>query len=548
MIRRARLVASKSKLVSKASRRIFIFDTTLRDGAQTQGVDFSLSDKRALAEALDSLGVDYIEGGWPGSNPTDDAFFCEPLGLETASFVAFGMTRRAGVSTDNDAGLSSLVNSVADSACIVGKAWDSQVELALQVSLDENLSMIGDSIVRLAGAKNEAMFDAEHFFDGYKSSRDYAFSCLETALDAGARWVVLCDTRGGAMPAEVFEISQEVCKRFGGDRIGIHAHNDTENAVANSLAAVEAGVCQVQGTINGLGERCGNANLISLLPNLSLKLGYDIGVCANNMANLLSLSRLLDERLGWVPRRQMAYVGSSAFAHKGGLHASAVAKDPTTYEHISPESVGNDRVIVMSNQAGMTNVVLHLRKLGIAMPDKERLQSFLSLVKLREHDGFSYDGADASFELLARGHMGPLSDFFEILRFRVIDERRRNAVGTFINESEATVQVRVGSEDVMRVAMGNGPVHAFDRALRASLIEVFPSLEPIELIDYKVRIIPPHVDERGTAAITRVLLESTDGTGFCWSTVGVSTNIIDASAMALYDSYAYRLLKEQDKA
>lgn len=525
------------------SERIYLFDTTLRDGAQTQGVDFSVADKVAIAQALDLIGMDYVEGGWPGANPTDDAFFSDPPELQAAKLVAFGMTRRPGRSAENDPGLAPLLNSKATAMCLVGKSWDFHVDVALEIPYEENVAMIADSI-RLAGQrKSEAMYDAEHFFDGWKANKDFALSCVKAAYESGARWIVLCDTNGGTLPHEIEAIVREVSAHIPGDRLGIHAHNDTENAVANSLAAVRAGVRQVQGTINGLGERCGNANICSLIPSLMLKMGFETGITEDGLRELTHLSRLLDERLERPSNRHQAYVGEAAFTHKGGLHVSAVAKDPRTYEHIPPETVGNRRHIVVSDQAGRSNVVARLEESGIQM-EEAALRRLLEDVKDREFQGYAYDGAEASFELLAHHAKGDVPDYFDISRFRVMDERRHNAVGKLITESEATVQVEVKGRQVMRVAMGNGPVNALDTALREAVLEIYPDLKDMQLVDYKVRILPPPKGSTGTDAVTRVTIESEDEQGHRWTTVGVSANIIDASVIALYDAYAYKLMRD----
>ena len=525
------------------SERIYLFDTTLRDGAQTQGVDFSVADKVAIAQALDQIGIDYIEGGWPGANPTDDNFFDKPPKLSKAKLVAFGMTRRPGRSAENDPGLAPLLNSQAHAMCLVGKSWDYHVDVALEIEREENVRMISDSIALAAARKEEAMYDAEHFFDGYKANKEFALSCIKAAYDAGARWIVLCDTNGGTLPHEVEAIVREVMEHIPGDRLGIHAHNDTENAVANSLAAIRAGARQVQGTINGLGERCGNANMMSLIPTLMLKMGFDTGIAPEKLAELTGLSRLLDERLNRVPNRHQPYVGAAAFTHKGGLHVSAVAKDPKTYEHIDPALVGNKRHVVVSDQAGRSNVVAQLAETGIELDDAA-MRRLLDDVKQREFQGYAYDGAEASFELLAYHAKGDVPDYFDISRFRVMDERRHNAVGKLITESEATVQVEVQGRTVMRVAMGNGPVNALDTALREAVVEIYPDLAAMQLVDYKVRILPPPKGTTGTDAVTRVTIESEDDDGFRWSTVGISANIIDASVIALYDAYAYKLMRD----
>lgn len=523
--------------------RVYLFDTTLRDGAQTQGVDFSVGDKVAIAEALDTLGVDYVEGGWPGANPTDDSFFTQPPKFARAKLVAFGMTRRPGRSADNDPGLAPLVNSKASAICLVGKSWDYQVDVALGIPREENIAMIADSIALAKARKGEAMYDAEHFFDGYKANPAYALSCLKAAYEAGARWIVLCDTNGGTLPHEVERIVGEVTRHIPGEYLGIHAHNDTENAVANSLAAVKAGVRQVQGTLNGLGERCGNANIISLIPNLMLKMGMETGIPKEALTELTGISRLLDERLNRAPNRHQPYVGKAAFAHKGGLHVSAIAKDPATYEHIPPETVGNSRIIVVSDQAGQANVAARLKEIGVTIEDKEVMRRLLDDLKQLEFEGYAYDGAEASFELLVRRVLGEVKEAFRLERFRVMDDRRINAKGQMVTESEATVTLTVAGQSHMSVAMGNGPVNALDTALRAALKEAHPCLLDMHLLDYKVRILPPRHDTSGTDAVTRVIIESGDDTGERWSTVGVSPNIIDASFKALSDAYHYMIYR-----
>jgi 2-isopropylmalate synthase len=525
--------------------RIYLFDTTLRDGAQTQGVDFTVADKVAIAKVLDELGIDYIEGGWPGANPTDDAFFNDPPVLAGAVLVAFGMTRRPGRSAENDPGLAPLLSGTTAAVCLVGKSWDFHVDVALEIPREENVSMIADSIALSKARKSEAMYDAEHFFDGYKANPDYALQCIKAAYDNGARWVVLCDTNGGTLPDEVERIVGEVTAHVPGSHLAIHAHNDTENAVANSLAAVRAGARQIQGTLNGLGERCGNANLCSLIPTLVLKLGYATGVTEEGLRKLTHASRLLDDRLNRIPNRHQAYVGEAAFAHKGGLHVSAIAKDPSTYEHIDPALVGNRRHVVVSDQAGRANILTRLEEIGVAIdPKDKRVNRLVEIVKEREYDGYSYDGAEASFELLVRKLLGEVPDYFKLVRFRVMDDRRWNAKGELVTESEATITLEAGGEQMMTVADGNGPVNALDTALRKALKPLYPDLEDMHLIDYKVRILPPRADSTGTDAVTRVMIESTNGAGERWSTVGVSANIIDASYGALRDAITYKLYRQ----
>ncbi|MDR3517284.1 MAG: citramalate synthase [Azospirillaceae bacterium] len=521
--------------------RIFLYDTTLRDGAQTQGVDFSVTDKLAVAEELDRLGIDYVEGGWPGANPTDTAFFAEPPLLRHARLTAFGMTRRPGRSAANDPGLAALLDSGSAAVCIVGKSWDFQVDVALGIGRDENIDLIGDSIAQIRHRDREALFDAEHFFDGYKANPAYALRCITAAFEAGARWIVLCDTNGGTLPHEIDAIVAAVTQTIPGDRLGIHCHNDTQNAVANSLAAVRSGVRMIQGTLNGLGERCGNANLVALIPTLMIKMGYTTGISEAGLTRLTAVSRALDERLNRAPDNHAAYVGASAFAHKGGLHASAVEKNPACYEHIDPSRVGNSRVILVSDQAGRSNILTRLRELGITVDaDHPGINRLVTIVKDKEFQGYAFDGAEASFELLARRALDEVPSFFRLMSFRVLDERRFNANNRLVTLSEATVKVEIAGELIMTVAEGNGPVNALDTALRQALIPAFPVLAGVQLVDYKVRILTPG---EGTKAVTRVMIESSDGRGHRWTTVGVSANVIDASYEALNDSISYRLFQ-----
>ncbi|TVQ56894.1 MAG: citramalate synthase [Rhodobacteraceae bacterium] len=532
--------------------RLTLFDTTLRDGQQTQGVDFSAEDKRRIAHALDRLGIDYVEGGWPGANPTDSDFFREAPALKRAKLTAFGMTKRAGRSAENDEVLAEVVNAGTATVCLVGKTHDFHVTTALGVTLEENRANIRESVARLVALGREAVFDAEHFFDGYKANPDYALDCLTAAHEAGARWVVLCDTNGGTMPAEAAEITAAVCARIPGSHVGIHAHDDTGQAVAVSLAAVEAGARQIQGTLNGLGERCGNANLVSIIPTLMLKPRYrdrfETGVTEKGLASLTAVSRMLDEILNRQPNRHAPYVGAAAFAHKAGLHASAIAKDPTTYEHVAPESVGNQRVVPMSNQAGRSNLIRRLAEAGIeADPRDPRLGGLLTAVKEREDQGFAYDSAEASFELLARDHLGLRPRFFAVERFRVTVERRHNAVGQVVTVSEAVVVVNVDGQRMISASESldpvtgsdQGPVNALSKALRRDLGKYQDYIDDFRLTDFKVRIL-----SGGTEAVTRVLIESGDGQGRRWSTVGVSANIVDASAQALLDAVEWKLIRD----
>ena len=527
-----------------ARERLYLFDTTLRDGAQTNGVDFTLADKLAIAEMLDELGVDYVEGGYPGANPTDSELFGEERGFKT-KFTAFGMTRRPGRSTSNDPGLAALLEAKADAICFVAKSWDYHVRVALQTTDEENIASIRDS-VRAANAKGrEVLLDCEHFFDGYKANPQYALSCAKAAYDEGARWVVLCDTNGGTLPHEVERIVGEVVKVIPGDHVAIHAHNDTEQAVANSFAAVRAGVRQIQGTLNGLGERCGNANLVSIIPTLKLKKefaeAFDIGVSDAALKKLAQVSHALDERLNRAPDRNAPYVGESAFATKAGIHASAIAKDPATYEHVAPETVGNKRKVLVSEQAGKSNVLAELERVGLKVDkDDPRIGRLLEIVKEHETIGYAYEAADASFELLARRTLGTVPNFFKVKQFDVNVEQRFNAKGDLVTVTMATVEVEVepGSEPVLSVAKGNGPVNALDLALRKDLGKYQKYIDRLKLTDYRVRIL-----NAGTEAVTRVLIESEDENGERWTTVGVSPNIIDASFQALMDSIIYKLVK-----
>ncbi|MDI7861109.1 citramalate synthase [Rhizobiaceae bacterium n13] len=528
--------------------RIYLFDTTLRDGQQTPGIDFSVEDKIAIAALLDEFGFDYVEGGYPGANPTDTAFF-DRKRTEKANFVAFGMTKRAGISASNDPGLATLLQAKADSICFVAKSWDYHVKVALGCSNEENLESIRESVEAANNAGKQAMIDCEHFFDGYKANPDYALSCARTAYEAGARWAVLCDTNGGTQPAEVRKIVEAViASGVPGTSLGIHAHNDTGQAVANSLAAVEAGVRQIQGTLNGIGERCGNANLVAIIPTLALKDTYsnrfETAIGPEQLEGLTRLSHAFDELLNRSPDHQMPYVGASAFATKAGIHASALLKDPQTYEHVKPESVGNFRKVMVSDQGGKSNFINALKRRGIEVrKDDPRLDHLISMVKEREASGYAYEGADASFELLARRTLGSIPEFFKIDSFRVMVERRFDSHGRLKTISEAVVKMEIDGDTVMSVAEGHGPVNALDIALRKDLGKYQTEISDLELVDYKVRIL-----NGGTGAITRVLIESTDRDGVRWWTVGVSENIIDASFQALMDSIIYKLMKNRQLA
>ena len=529
-----------------------IYDTTLRDGAQTTGVDFSLSDKRRLMAVLDALGLDYIEGGYPGANSTDTELFASRPDLTSARFTAFGMTKRAGRSVSNDPGLQAVLQSSADSICLVAKSWDYHVRVALGITNEENLESVDQSVRAIVATQREAMIDCEHFFDGYKGNRSYALAVAKTAYDAGARWVVLCDTNGGTLPHEVERIVADVTHHVPGIHLGIHTHNDTENAVANTLMAVRAGCRQVQGTLNGLGERCGNANMTSIIPTLLLKSefanAFQTGVTPDKLRNLTHASRVLDEILNEAPDRHAPYVGDSAFATKAGIHASALLKEPETYEHVPPDSVGNERRILVSKQGGRSSLLAALDRLGLAVgKDDAAVQTLWDEIRSREDGGYSFEAAEASFELLARRTLATVPRYFSVDSFRVTVERRRDDAGKLATVSEATVKVFIAgaSEPLWSVGQGNGPVNALDKALRRDLGRYQKHIEHVELVDYKVRILT-NTGAGGTEAVTRVLVESHDTeTGARWTTVGVSPNIIDASFEALLDSINYKLLKDE---
>jgi 2-isopropylmalate synthase len=526
-----------------AKERLYLFDTTLRDGAQTNGVDFTLADKLAVTQMLDELGVDYVEGGYPGANLTDSELFASERKLKSATFTAFGMTRRPGRSASNDPGLVAVLDAKAKAICFVAKSWDYHVRVALETTLEENLASIRDSVAAAKAKGREVLLDCEHFFDGYKANPSYALACARAAYEAGARWVVLCDTNGGTLPHEIEAIVGAVVKHVPGSHVGIHAHNDTEQAVANSFAAVRAGARQIQGTLNGLGERCGNANLVSIIPTLKLKPDFadkfDIGVTDDGLHMLLQASRKLDELLNRASNRHAPYVGESAFATKAGIHASAILKDPATYEHVPPEAVGNRRKLMVSNQAGRSNVLAELERIGLAVEkDDPRVARLLDVVKEREAVGYAYEAADASFELLARRMLGQVPGYFDVTQFDVNVEQRINAKGERVTVTMAVVKVNVGNEHMISAAEGNGPVNALDLALRKDLGKYQKYIEGLKLTDYRVRIL-----NAGTEAVTRVLIESEDEKGEQWATVGVSPNIIDASFQALMDSIVYKLVK-----
>ncbi|MEP5153264.1 citramalate synthase [Planktotalea sp.] len=534
--------------------KLYLYDTTLRDGQQTQGVQFSTAEKIQIAEMLDTLGVDYIEGGWPGANPTDSAFF-DKAPKTKAKMTAFGMTKRAGRSADNDDVLAQVMQAGMGTVCLVGKSSAFHVSDALGITKAENTANVAASMSHIVGDGREALFDAEHFFDGYKADPDYALETLHAAIEAGARWVVLCDTNGGTLPTEVYEITKAViASGINGDNIAIHTHDDTANAVACSLAAVDAGARQIQGTLNGLGERCGNANLTTLIPILLLKepyaSQYETGVSMDALKTLTKVSHTLDDILNRVPTRQAPFVGNSAFAHKAGLHASAILKNPSTYEHVAPEVVGNERIIPMSNQAGQSNLRKRLADAGLSVEKGDPALGFLlDEIKKREEQGYSYDTAQASFELLARRALGQMPDFFEVKRYKVSIERRKNKYDKMVSLSEAVVVVKIDGEKKLSVSESmdetgsdRGPVNALSKALAKDLGQYQEMIDDMRLVDFKVRI-----TQGGTEAVTRVIIDSADKDGHRWSTVGASANIVDASFEALLDAIQWKLIRDTQK-
>ncbi len=522
-----------------------LYDTTLRDGSQREGVSFSVVDKLHIAQKLDELGIHYIEGGWPGSNPKDVEFFnkAQNLFLSQSKLVAFGSTRRPNIKAEEDTNLLALASAGVKVATIVGKSSGFQVTQVLETTLDENLNMIADSIRYLKTRGLAVFFDAEHFFDGFESNPDYALRCLKAAEEAGADCLVLCDTNGGTLPSEV-TAATEAAKRITAVPLGIHAHNDSELAVANTLAAVSAGVSQVQGTINGYGERCGNANLCSIIPDLKLKVGIDC-ITDAQLVKLTEVSRYVSEVANLIHDNFLAYVGSSAFGHKGGFHVSAISKWADSYQHIDPAKVGNQPRVLVSELSGKKNIIYKAKELGLDLPLRgKEAQKLLDQVKSLESRGFQYDHAEASFELLVHRAKPDYQPPFELVDFMVvIEKKRRPATRKNLEEmlAEATVKVRVGKEIMHTAAEGNGPVNALDEALRKALLQFYPSLSQVKLVDYKVRILE---ESTGTESQVRVLIESSDGINE-WRTVGSSTNIIEASWLALADSLEYWLLKQK---
>ena len=520
--------------------RVWLYDTTLRDGTQAEDVSFLVADKIRIAERLDELGIDYIEGGWPGSNPKDISFFrdVKKISLNHSKIAAFGSTRRAKTSPEKDNNIQTLVQAEPDAVTIFGKTWDFHVREALRISLEENLELIYDSLAYLKKNVPEVIYDAEHFFDGYKANPEYAIKTLQAAEQAGVDCIVLCDTNGGSMPTEVGKIVKKV-KSLIKTPLGIHTHNDSECAVANSLVAVANGVVHVQGTINGFGERCGNANLCSIIPALKLKLNKQC-VSDEQLQNLRITSRYIYELANMIPNKHQAYVGNSAFAHKGGVHVSAIQRHPETYEHIRPEIVGNTTRVLVSDLSGRANILSKAEQFNINLDSKDPVAlEILENLKSLENQGFQFEGAEASFELLMRRALGNLRNFFSVIGFRVIDTKQHEKD---MPSSEATVQVKVGGKIEHTAAEGSGPVSALDNALRKALEQFYPELKEMKLFDYKVRVLPAG---KGTASVTRVLIESGDKTSR-WGTVGVSDNIIAASYQALVDALQYKLMKDHE--
>ncbi|HXZ23183.1 MAG TPA: citramalate synthase [Methanomassiliicoccales archaeon] len=516
--------------------RVEIYDTTLRDGAQTEGVSFSNEDKLDVLARLDAFGIDFVEGGFPASNPKDRAFFkaAEKVELQHAKLVSFGNTMKSGASAEHDHTIKSLVDSNTEYVCLFGKTWDLHAKVALGVSLKENLKIIEDSVSYLAGKGRKVIFDAEHFFDGWKNNHDYAMEAVKASVDAGAEYVVLCDTNGGSLPSDITEALSDV-RSAESVKLGMHAHNDGELAVANSLAAVEAGAVMVQGTINGLGERCGNANLCSIIPALQMKMKLKTGIV--DLSGLTAISNFVGEVANILPDQRLPYVGRSAFAHKGGVHVSAVLKDPRTYEHVDPKTVGNERRVLVSELAGTSNILAKAKELGIEQ-EKDKGRSILERLKQMEAMGYQFEAAEASFELLVRRLKGENHRPFKLEGFRIFVDVSGDTM-----RSEASVRVVDPNGLVEHTASdGNGPVNALDKAIRKALERFYPEIREIRLIDYKVRVIDA---KAATEATVRVLIRSTDGVN-TWTTVGVSGNIIEASLLALMDSIEYKLLKSRN--
>ncbi|HDL09953.1 MAG TPA: citramalate synthase [Candidatus Omnitrophica bacterium] len=522
------------------SPKIEIYDTTLRDGAQTEGISFSVKDKLVITKKLDEFGIHYIEGGWPGSNPKDMEYFnkVKKLKLKNSKLVAFGSTRRPDIKPSRDKNVQALLKAETKFITIFGKSWDLHVQKVLRTSLHENLKMIFDTISYLKKRGYIVFFDAEHFFDGYRENPAYAVKTLQVAESAGADLVVLCDTNGGMLPSWISDIIRQIKDKIN-LRLGIHAHNDTGMAVANSIQAIQEGCIQVQGTINGYGERCGNADLCVIIPNIKLKLGLNC-IPDDNLKRLTELSLFVAEISNMKPAENQPYVGGSAFSHKGGVHINAVMKDPRTYEHVLPEAVGNKRKLLISELSGKSSIILKAREYGFQLDKEKKITHKLhKLLQKLEHQGYHFEAAEGSFELLLKKHLGKLKKFFHLESFRVIVEKRKDE--TIL--SEATIKLRVNNKPEYTVAEGDGPVNALDKALRKALHQFYPVLAEMRLSDFKVRVLD---EKAGTAAKVRVLIQSQDGED-SWSTIGVSENIIEASWQALLDSIEYKLMKESQR-
>ena len=520
-------------------KKVKIYDTTLRDGMQAEGVSFSVEDKVLIARKLDEFGIHYIEGGYPQSNPKEEEFFARvrEMDFANAKIVAFGSTRRANTKVADDICINALLAAETPAVTIVGKMWDLHVTDVLRCSLEENLAMCSDSVGHVKKQGREVIFDAEHFFDGYKNNPEYAMKVLQVAADAGADTIVLCETNGGCLPQEVFEITEAVCKAFGNVDIGIHCHNDTDCAAANSLAAVQAGATHVQGTINGMGERTGNANLCTIIPNLSLKMDYET-VGQNKLELMTEVSRFVFEIANLSPAMHMPYVGESAFAHKAGLHIDAIRKNEKTYEHVDPKRIGNERRFLISELSGSSNVLDKLEKRKM-ITDKTLARQILKRVQELENEGYQFETAEASFDLLIKKEMGTYKKSFSLVKYHIDVER--NPDGRII--TEASVKLKVDGKTEHVVSEGDGPVNALDGALRKALEPFYPGIKDMTLIDYKVRMVNARA---GTAAKVRVVIESRDHEDL-WGTVGVSENIVEASWLALVDSVEYKLIKDQEK-
>ncbi|BAV59271.1 (R)-citramalate synthase [Endomicrobiia bacterium] len=527
--------------------KISVFDTTLRDGSQGAGIAFTVEDKIKIAKALDSFGISYIEGGWPGSNPKDELFFSQmkklgSLRLKNAKLTAFSSTRRKGSKASEDKSLHAIAKSGVKTACIFGKSWDLHVKYALKTTNEENLKMIFDSVAFLKSKKLEVIFDAEHYFDGYRNNREYALETVRTAIDGGADIICLCETNGGMLPSDIQSIIRKTISFFPKAKFGIHAHNDSGCAVANSIAAVEEGCVMVQGTINGIGERCGNANLCSIIPALEFKRNYEC-ISKKNVRKLSELSRYVDEIANLVPDDSSPYIGNNAFAHKAGIHVSAIERNPETYEHISPALVGNKRRILISDLSGKSNIMSKFNEMGMGIKDtddgnaSEKIKKVIEIVKEKENNGYQYENADASFFLITKKALGSFKPFFSLVCYRLMVEK--DSDGNIV--SEATVKLDVRGKEEHTVAEGNGPVDALNNCLRKALIKYYPDIKSVFLMDFKVRVVN---SDANTAAKVRVLIESSDASK-SWGTIGVSENIIDASWQALSDSVEYKLLKSK---